>query len=112
MVEPEPDAVDQAHSALEKESLLQRGREEQQLLRAVESALGPHASVGRYFRELVALSTSSICRAKAAAPRKTGNAPIFKPNHVLLWRLEPKEVLFRKRKWVGVVMPTGEEIVK
>ena len=40
MVEPEPDAVDQANSALEKESLLKRGREEQQLLRAVESALG------------------------------------------------------------------------
>lgn len=40
MVEPEPDAVDQANSGLEKESLLQRGREEQQLLRVVESALG------------------------------------------------------------------------
>jgi DnaK suppressor protein len=40
MVEPEPDALDQANSRLEKESLLQRGKEEQQLLRAVESALG------------------------------------------------------------------------
>lgn len=40
MVEPEPDAVDQANSGLEKESLLQRGKQEQQLLRAVESALG------------------------------------------------------------------------
>ncbi|MGC2198398.1 MAG: TraR/DksA family transcriptional regulator [Terriglobales bacterium] len=40
MVEPEPDAVDQANSGLEKESLLQRSNKEQQLLRAVESALG------------------------------------------------------------------------
>jgi DnaK suppressor protein len=40
MVEPEPDAVDQANSALEKESLLQRGKQEQQLLRMIESALG------------------------------------------------------------------------
>jgi DnaK suppressor protein len=40
MVEPEPDALDQANSRLEKESLLQRGKEEQQLLRAVETALG------------------------------------------------------------------------
>ena len=40
MVEPEPDAVDQANSGLEKESLLQRGKQEQLLLQAVESALG------------------------------------------------------------------------
>lgn len=40
MVEPEPDAMDQANSALEKEALLQRGKQDQQLLRAVESALG------------------------------------------------------------------------
>ena len=40
MVEPEPDAVDQAGRALEKESLLQRGKNEQRLFRAVESALG------------------------------------------------------------------------
>jgi DnaK suppressor protein len=39
-VEPEPDAVDQAISVSEKESLLQRGKKEQQLLRAVETALG------------------------------------------------------------------------
>ena len=40
MVEPEPDAVDQAYRELDKESLLQRGNQEQQLLRMVESALG------------------------------------------------------------------------
>jgi DnaK suppressor protein len=40
MVEPEPDAVDQANSGLEKESLLQHSKQEQQLLRGVESALG------------------------------------------------------------------------
>jgi len=39
MVEPEPDAVDQVNSGLEKESLLQRGKQEQQLLRMIESAL-------------------------------------------------------------------------
>ena len=39
-VEPEPDAVDQANSGLEKESLLQRGKQEPQLLRMIESALG------------------------------------------------------------------------
>ena len=39
-MEPEPDAVDQATNVSEKESLLQRGKEEQRLFRAVESALG------------------------------------------------------------------------
>jgi RNA polymerase-binding transcription factor DksA len=39
MVEPEPDAVDQANSGLEKESLLQRGKQEQQLLRAANQHL-------------------------------------------------------------------------
>ena len=38
--EPEPDAVDQAASGSEKESLLQRSSREQQLLRATDSALG------------------------------------------------------------------------
>lgn len=38
--EPEPDTMDQATSGYEKESLLQRSNQEQQLLRAVESALG------------------------------------------------------------------------
>jgi len=39
-VEPEPDTVDQAASRSEKESLLQRSNQEQQLLRAINSALG------------------------------------------------------------------------
>jgi len=39
-VEPEPDTVDQAASGSEKESLLQRSNQEQQLLRAIDSALG------------------------------------------------------------------------
>jgi hypothetical protein len=39
-VEPQPDAVDQATSGSEKESVLQRIRKEQQLVRAVGSALG------------------------------------------------------------------------
>ena len=39
-VEPEPDAVDQAASLSEQESLLQRSSREQQLLRATDSALG------------------------------------------------------------------------
>jgi DnaK suppressor protein len=39
-VEPEPDTVDQAASRSEKESLLQRSNQEQQLLRAIDSALG------------------------------------------------------------------------
>ncbi len=39
-VEPEPDTVDQATSGSEKESLLQRSSREQQLLRAIDSALG------------------------------------------------------------------------
>jgi DnaK suppressor protein len=39
-VEPEPDTVDQAASGSEKESLLQRSSREQQLLRAIDSALG------------------------------------------------------------------------
>jgi DnaK suppressor protein len=38
--EPEPDTMDQATSGYEKESLLQRSNQEQQVLRAVESALG------------------------------------------------------------------------
>jgi RNA polymerase-binding transcription factor len=38
--EPEPDAVDQAASGFEKESLLQRRNQEQHLLRATDSALG------------------------------------------------------------------------
>jgi len=38
--EPEPDTVDQAASGYEKESLLQRSSQEQQLLRAIDSALG------------------------------------------------------------------------
>jgi len=38
--EPEPDTIDQATSGYEKESLLQRSNKEQQLLQAVESALG------------------------------------------------------------------------
>ena len=39
-VEPEPDTVDQAASGSEKESLLQRSSQEQQLLRAIDAALG------------------------------------------------------------------------
>ena len=39
-VEPEPDAVDQAASGSEKESLLQSSSREQTLLRAIDSALG------------------------------------------------------------------------
>jgi DnaK suppressor protein len=39
-VEPESDTVDQAASGSEKESLLQRSSREQQLLRAIDSALG------------------------------------------------------------------------
>ena len=39
-VEPEPDAVDQATRQSEKEILLRTSNKEQQLLRAVESALG------------------------------------------------------------------------
>jgi len=39
-VEPESDTVDQATSGYEKESLLQRSSREQQLLRAIDSALG------------------------------------------------------------------------
>ncbi|MGA7926390.1 MAG: TraR/DksA family transcriptional regulator [Candidatus Sulfotelmatobacter sp.] len=39
-MEPEPDTVDQAASGYEKGSLLQRSNQEQQLLRAIESALG------------------------------------------------------------------------
>ena len=39
-MEPEPDTVDQAASRAEKESLLQRSNQEQQLLRAIDSALG------------------------------------------------------------------------
>jgi len=39
-VEPEPDTVDQAASGFEKESLLQRSNQEQQLLRAIDAALG------------------------------------------------------------------------
>jgi DnaK suppressor protein len=39
-VESEPDAVDQAASGAEKESLLQSSSREQQLLRAIDSALG------------------------------------------------------------------------
>ena len=39
-VGPEPDTVDQAASRSEKESLLQRSNQEQQLLRAIDSALG------------------------------------------------------------------------
>lgn len=39
-VEPEPDTVDQAASGYEKGSLLQRSNQEQQLLRAIDSALG------------------------------------------------------------------------
>jgi DnaK suppressor protein len=38
--EPEPDTVDQAANGFEKESLLHRSGQEQQLLRSVESALG------------------------------------------------------------------------
>jgi len=38
--EPEPDTIDQATSGYEKESLLRRSNKEQQLLQAVESALG------------------------------------------------------------------------
>ena len=38
--EPEPDTLDQAASGYEKESLLQRSSHEQQLLRAIDSALG------------------------------------------------------------------------
>ena len=38
-VEPEPDIVDQAASGSEKESLLQRSSREQQLFRAIDSAL-------------------------------------------------------------------------
>ena len=37
--EPEPDTVDQAASGFEKESLLHRSNQEQQLLRAIDSAL-------------------------------------------------------------------------
>jgi DnaK suppressor protein len=39
-VEPEADTVDQAASGYEKGSLLQRSNQEQQLLRAIDSALG------------------------------------------------------------------------
>jgi DnaK suppressor protein len=39
-VEPEPDTVDQAASRSEKESLLQKSSREQQLLRAIDLALG------------------------------------------------------------------------
>ena len=39
-VEPEPETVDQAASGSEKESLLQRSSQEQQLLRAIDAALG------------------------------------------------------------------------
>jgi DnaK suppressor protein len=39
MVELEPDAVDQAASGSERESLFKWGKQEQQLLRAIESAL-------------------------------------------------------------------------
>jgi DnaK suppressor protein len=39
-VEPESDTVDQAASGSEKASLLQRSSREQQLLRAIDSALG------------------------------------------------------------------------
>ncbi|MGA2859817.1 MAG: TraR/DksA family transcriptional regulator [Candidatus Sulfotelmatobacter sp.] len=38
--EPEPDTLDQAASRYEKESLLQRSSREQQLLRAIDLALG------------------------------------------------------------------------
>ena len=38
-VEPEPDTVDQAASGSEKQSLLQRSSREQQLFRAIDSAL-------------------------------------------------------------------------
>ena len=38
--EPEPDTLDQAANGFEKQSLLQRSNQEQQLLRAIESALG------------------------------------------------------------------------
>jgi DnaK suppressor protein len=38
--EPEPDTIDQATSGYEKESFLQRSTKDQQLLQAVESALG------------------------------------------------------------------------
>ena len=38
--EPEPDTVDQAASGSEKESLFQRSSQEQQLLRAMDLALG------------------------------------------------------------------------
>jgi DnaK suppressor protein len=37
--EPEPDVLDQATSAYDKESILQRSNEEQQLLGMIESAL-------------------------------------------------------------------------
>ena len=40
VVEREPDTLDQAASGYEKESLLQRSSHEQQLLRAIDSALG------------------------------------------------------------------------
>ncbi len=39
-VEPETDTVDQAASGSERESLLRRSNQEQQLLRAIDSALG------------------------------------------------------------------------
>ena len=38
--EPEPDTLDQAASGFEKESLLHRSNQEQQLLRAIDAALG------------------------------------------------------------------------
>jgi hypothetical protein len=48
MVEPEPDAVDQANSALEKESLLQRGKQEQTV--ASDDRIGPWSHSGGKFR--------------------------------------------------------------
>ena len=39
-MEPEPDAVDQSASGSEKEALLQSSSREQELLRAIDSALG------------------------------------------------------------------------
>jgi hypothetical protein len=100
MVEPEPDAVDQANSALEKESLHQPGKQEQQLLRMIESALGRirDGSFGHcvsFRNEEIDRNDWKPCRGRrtASSGKKISSGASLTPNPIPM--LKPPTVLLK-----------------
>jgi hypothetical protein len=100
MVEPEPDAVDQANSALEKESLLQRGKQEQTA--ASDDQIGPGRIRGGSFGQCVSCRNEEIdrndwkpCRGRrtASSAKKISSGESPRPNPIPM--LKPPTVLLK-----------------